>query len=87
MGGLRKYLPYTFWCMTIATFAMPVCRHLPAFRKTAILWVGVEQWHSHYWLIGVITAGMTSFYMFRCGSLTFFGEYRGPILNRGARNT
>ena len=22
MGGLRKYLPYTFWCMTIATFAI-----------------------------------------------------------------
>src|ERR1019366_2288332 len=30
------------------------------------------------WLIGIITAGMTSFYMFPLWFLTFFGEYRGP---------
>ncbi len=30
------------------------------------------------WLIGIIAAGMTSFYMFRLWFLTFFGEYRGP---------
>ena len=79
MGGLRKYLPYTFWCMTIATFAIA---GLPPFAgffsKDRILW---SAWSSGYhvlWLIGVITAGMTSFYMFRLWFLTFFGEYRGP---------
>jgi NADH-quinone oxidoreductase subunit L len=30
-----------------------------------------------YWLIGVTTAFITSFYMFRLWFLTFFGEYRG----------
>src|SRR5207245_5818958 len=30
-----------------------------------------------YWLIGVFTAFLTSFYMFRLLFLTFFGEYRG----------
>ena len=79
MGGLRKYLPYTFWCMTIATFAIA---GLPPFAgffsKDRILW---SAWSSGYhvlWLIGVITAGMTSFYMFRLWFLTFFGDYRGP---------
>ena len=79
MGGLRKYLPYTFWCMTIATFAIA---GLPPFAgffsKDRILW---SAWSSGYhvvWLLGVITAGMTSFYMFRLWFLTFFGKYRGP---------
>ncbi len=79
MGGLRKYLPYTFWSMTIATFAIA---GLPPFAgffsKDRILW---SAWSSGYhivWLIGVITAGMTSFYMFRLWFLTFFGKYRGP---------
>ena len=34
--------------------------------------------HHILWLIGIIAAGMTSFYMFRLWFLTFFGEYRGP---------
>jgi NADH-quinone oxidoreductase subunit L len=81
MGGLRKYLPYTFWCMTIATFAIS---GLPPFAgffsKDRILW---SAWSSGgaghiIWVIGVITAGMTSFYMFRLWFLTFFGKYRGP---------
>jgi NADH-quinone oxidoreductase subunit L len=30
-----------------------------------------------YWLIGLITAFITSFYMFRLLFMTFFGDYRG----------
>ncbi len=78
MGGLRKYLPYTFWCMTIATFAIA---GLPPFAgffsKDRILWSAWSSGNHIIWLIGVITAGMTSFYMFRLWFLTFFGEYRG----------
>ena len=79
MGGLRKYLPYTFWCMTTATFAIS---GLPPFAgffsKDRILWSAWSSGNHILWLIGVITAGMTSFYMFRLWFLTFFGEYRGP---------
>jgi NADH-quinone oxidoreductase subunit L len=79
MGGLRKYLPYTFWCMTIATFAIAgVPPFAGFFSKDRILW---SAWSSGYhvvWLVGLITAGMTSFYMFRLWFLTFFGKYRGP---------
>jgi len=79
MGGLRKYLPYTFWSMTVATFAIA---GLPPFAgffsKDRILWSAWSSGNHIIWLIGVITAGMTSFYMFRLWFLTFFGEYRGP---------
>jgi NADH-quinone oxidoreductase subunit L len=79
MGGLRKYLPYTFWSMTVATFAIA---GLPPFAgffsKDRILWSAWSRGNHIIWLIGVITAGMTSFYMFRLWFLTFFGEYRGP---------
>jgi NADH-quinone oxidoreductase subunit L len=30
------------------------------------------------WVVGIITAMMTAFYMFRLMSMTFWGEYRGP---------
>jgi NADH-quinone oxidoreductase subunit L len=79
MGGLRRHLPYTFWCMTIATFAIA---GLPPFAgffsKDRILWSAWSNGYRSLWLIGVITAGMTSFYMFRLWFLTFFGDYRGP---------
>jgi NADH-quinone oxidoreductase subunit L len=79
MGGLRKYLPYTFWCMTMATFAIA---GLPPFAgffsKDRILWSTFSSGNHILWAIGAITAGMTSFYMFRLWFLTFFGAYRGP---------
>ena len=86
MGGLRKYLPYTFWCMTIATFAIS---GLPPFAgffsKDRILWSAWSSGAHALWAIGVITAGMTSFYMFRLWFLTFFGEYRGPNPETGGQ--
>src|ERR1039457_582326 len=78
MGGLRKYLPYTFWCMTFATFAIAgIPPFAGFFSKDQILWSAWSGGYHVLWLIGIITAGMTSFYMFRLWFLTFFGEYRG----------
>jgi len=79
MGGLRKYLPWTFWSMTSATFAIAGLPPFAAFfSKDAILWQTWASGNHILWLIGIIAAGMTSFYMFRLWFLTFFGEYRGP---------
>jgi NADH-quinone oxidoreductase subunit L len=80
MGGLRKYIPWTFWTMTIATFAIAGFPPLAGFfSKDEILWQAYSSEHGSwvYWLIGVITAFITSFYMFRLWFMTFFGEYRG----------
>ena len=80
MGGLRHHIPVTFWTMTAATFAIAGFPPLAGFfSKDAILYKAyVSPYGSWaYWAIGVFTAFLTSFYMFRQWFLTFFGEYRG----------
>src|SRR5215469_3495008 len=79
MGGLRKKIPITFWVMTIATFAIAGFPPLAAFfSKDEILSGVYASPHAGplLWAIGVITAGLTSFYMFRLWYMTFFGEYK-----------
>jgi len=68
MGGLRKHIPWTFWTMTAATFA--ICG-IPLFSgffsKDEILWKAYSSPFGHwvFWAVGVVTAFLTSFYMFR----------------------
>ena len=77
MGGLRKYIPWTFWTMTAATFAIAGFPPFAGFfSKDEILW-RASRVSLVYWGIGLFTAFLTSFYMFRLWFLTFFGEYRG----------
>ncbi|HZD94490.1 MAG TPA: NADH-quinone oxidoreductase subunit L, partial [Candidatus Sulfotelmatobacter sp.] len=79
MGGLRKKIPVTFWVMTIATFAIAGFPPLAAFFSKDEILSGVYA-SSHgghlLWTVGVITAGLTSFYMFRLWFMTFFGELK-----------
>jgi NADH-quinone oxidoreductase subunit L len=77
MGGLRTKIPWTFWTMTIATFAIAgIPPFAGFFSKDEILWRAYQaSWV--YWAIGLFTAFLTSFYMFRLWFMTFFGEYRG----------
>jgi len=80
MGGLRTQIPWTFWTMTAATFAIAGFWPLAGFfSKDEILWRAYSNPYGSwvYWVIGVFTAFLTSFYMFRLWFLTFFGEYRG----------
>jgi len=80
MGGLRHHIPWTFWTMTAATFAIAGFPPFAGFfSKDAILWKAFSSEYGSwvYWAIGVFTAFLTSFYMFRLWFLTFFGEYRG----------
>jgi len=80
MGGLRSYIPWTFLTMGIATLAIAGIPPLAGFwSKDEILWQAFSSEHGSwvFWLIGVITAFITSFYMFRLLFMTFFGDYRG----------
>jgi NADH-quinone oxidoreductase subunit L len=83
MGGLRVYMPWTFATMGIATLAIAGIPPLAGFwSKDEILWMAFEaNWV--YWLIGVVTAFITSFYMFRLMYMTFGGEYRGAVSQEG----
>ncbi len=80
MGGLRSKIPITFATMAIGTIAIAGAPPLAGFfSKDEILWRAFSSEHGHIvlWALGVIVAGMTSFYMFRLLFMTFFGEYRG----------
>ncbi|HEX7286526.1 MAG TPA: NADH-quinone oxidoreductase subunit L, partial [Candidatus Angelobacter sp.] len=79
MGGLRTKIPITFWVMTVATFAIAGFPPLAGFfSKDEILGAAFTSPHGGHilWTVGVITAGLTSFYMFRLWFMTFFGEYK-----------
>jgi NADH-quinone oxidoreductase subunit L len=77
MGALRTRLPITFWTMLIATLAIAAVPGFSGFfSKDLILEAAYDSGHVWLWLLGVITAGLTSFYMFRLIFMTFFGESR-----------
>ena len=77
MGGLKSYIPVTFGTMFVATLAIAGIPPFAGFwSKDGILWQAYQtSWV--YWLVGVITAFITSFYMFRLLFMTFWGDYRG----------
>jgi len=79
MGGLWKKIPVTFWTMTIAVFAIAGFPPLAAFfSKDAILYAAFLQGTSGQvlWFVGLVTALLTSLYMFRLWYMTFLGESR-----------
>ncbi|MGO9211756.1 MAG: NADH-quinone oxidoreductase subunit L [Terriglobales bacterium] len=86
MGGLRKHIPWTFWTMTAATFAIAgIPPFAGFFSKDEILWSAFSSQYGSwiFWAIGLLTAFLTSFYMFRLWFLTFFGEFRGTEASAG----
>jgi NADH-quinone oxidoreductase subunit L len=77
MGGLRRYTPVTFatlLCAGVAIAGIPPFSGF--FSKDEILLAAHHRAPWMYWL-GVVTAAMTAFYVFRALFLAFFGDYRG----------
>ncbi len=77
MGGLRKYAPCT--CMTLACASLAISGFpftSGYFSKDAILGAAYAHAPWMYW-VGVITAGMTAFYVWRAFWMTFWGDYKG----------
>jgi NADH-quinone oxidoreductase subunit L len=78
MGGLRKRIPITFWTMTMGVFAISGIPPLAGFfSKDEILYqafISTNPLGKLLWFVGLVTAGMTSFYMFRLWFKTFFGS-------------
>ncbi len=77
MGALRKKLPITYATMLMATLAISAVPPFAGYFSKDLILEGVyASGHVWLWLIGVITAGITSFYMFRLIFMTFWGESR-----------
>lgn len=76
-GGLKKYMPHTAITFLIAALAISGIPPLSGFfSKDEILWYSFANGSFILWLVGVITALMTAFYMFRLYFLTFEGKER-----------
>jgi NADH-quinone oxidoreductase subunit L len=90
MGGLARHMPITRWTYLIATIAIAGFPFANGFySKDELLWKAFTSGHLALfgvptpWLgpaiyvIGLIAATGTSFYMYRSYYMTFTGEYRG----------
>ncbi|HEX4925735.1 MAG TPA: NADH-quinone oxidoreductase subunit L [Bdellovibrionales bacterium] len=81
MGGLKKYIPITHWTFVFGWLAI---LGLPPFSgffsKDEILWQAYHSPRGHiiFWIMGVVGAGLTAFYMTRLMALTFWGKSRVP---------
>jgi NADH-quinone oxidoreductase subunit L len=77
MGGLWRKIPITFWTMTAGVVAIAgIPPFAGFFSKDEILFrafTSDNQLGKLFWFVGLVTAGMTSFYMFRLWFKTFFG--------------
>jgi len=77
MGGLWGKIPVTSKTFVIATIAIAGIPPLAGFfSKDEILGHAFSENHFVLWLVGLFTAGMTAFYMFRLFFLTFSGYSR-----------
>ena len=77
MGGLKKYLPVTHLTFLLGCIAIAGIPPFSGFfSKDEILAAAYES-NKIYWVIGVLTAGLTAFYMFRLYAITFLGKFRG----------
>jgi len=81
MGGLRKYMPKTYWTFLAGWLA--ICGIIPFsgfWSKDEILWGAASTTLIPYgwllWLIGTFTAALTAFYMTRLVAMTFWGKER-----------
>jgi NADH-quinone oxidoreductase subunit L len=77
MGGLKGKLPVTFITMLIGTLAISGIPPFAGFFSKDEILAAAYAHSTTMYVVGVITAMFTSFYMFRLLYLTFYGKFRG----------
>jgi NADH-quinone oxidoreductase subunit L len=81
MGGLKKYMPVTYWTMFLASLSIAGMPPFAGFfSKDEILWLafsGPSPVGKFVWLLGMIVVFLTAFYSFRLIFVTFHGKFRG----------
>jgi NADH-quinone oxidoreductase subunit L len=77
MGGLKGKLPITFLTMLIGTIAIAGLPPFAGFFSKDEILAHVYDHNKILWVVGVLGALLTAFYMFRMMFLTFWGSFRG----------
>jgi NADH-ubiquinone oxidoreductase chain 5 len=82
MGGLIKFLPFTYSVMLVGTLSLLATPFMSGFySKDLILELSYGQYSfsgMYAFMLGSITAGITAFYSFRLISLVFLTTANGP---------
>jgi NADH-quinone oxidoreductase subunit L len=78
MGGLRRFMPTTYWTFIAGALSLAGIFPLAGFwsKDEILVTLGHEGYVAVMW-IAIAGAFVTAFYMTRAVALTFFGEYKG----------
>jgi len=77
MGGLKKYMSITHITFLLGCFAIAGMPPFSGFFSKDEILAAAFAKNPIYWGVGVLTAFMTAFYMFRLYGMTFLGKFRG----------
>jgi NADH-quinone oxidoreductase subunit L len=77
MGGLKKYLPVTHITFLLGCIAIAGIPPFSGFFSKDEILAAAYQKSPVFWVLGVVGALMTAFYMFRLYATTFLGKFRG----------
>ncbi len=80
MGGLKKYMPVTYWVFILASLSISGIPGFSGFfSKDEILWRAYQSGGlgRFLWFLAAAAALLTAFYSFRLIYLTFHGKFRG----------
>ena len=77
MGGLRNYMPITYWTFVIGSLSLAGVFPLAGFWSKDEILLDAWKHEKALFVIGALVAGMTALYMFRAIFLTFWGQYQG----------
>ena len=79
MGALKDKIPITHWTMFVGSVAIAgIPGFAGFFSKDEILWQAYssKQGSNILYVVGLVTAGLTAFYMWRLMNMTFYGKSR-----------
>ncbi len=76
MGGLRRYMPKTYWTFLIGTLALAGIFPFAGFWSKDEILLDAFKHNFPLYLLGTLGAFLTAFYMFRLVIVTFHGELR-----------
>jgi NADH-quinone oxidoreductase subunit L len=77
MGGLKKWMPVTYWTFLISALAISGIPPLSGFFSKDEILITAFHNNTALWVIASLASVLTAFYMFRLLYLTFFKKFRG----------